>query len=318
MLALSFANDDSSFSVLGSNVPHVADFGSTTPMAFARYYAQNNSNIGYIMGVSNINDNAPIFTVGELCGTSAEPMSSTYISLANGNVGIGGVLQPSQKLEVAGSAIISGQLTINSSNMPFIIDSTAVVTNLNADMLDGQDGSFYRNLENINAGTLSVARGGTGLTSASQGSIIIGNGASGFIASSNVYWSTSNSELSVEGKLHVEGTSLLGPGPSQSGPFMRQKTWDTAGSSHTIAFADYALAENSTGVLTIQVSNKSNKLANIQISFIKLLGLAAAISLVSQHRTSNITTCSIAVDGANIAVSTDSDCCIAWTSIGAL
>ena len=44
------------------------------------------------------------------------------------------------------------------STSPFTVDSTQVVTNLNADLLDGQQGSYYRNASNINAGTIDIAR----------------------------------------------------------------------------------------------------------------------------------------------------------------
>ena len=47
------------------------------------------------------------------------------------------------------------------STAPFSVDSTQVVTNLNADLLDGQQGTFYTNASNIDAGTLAIARGGT-------------------------------------------------------------------------------------------------------------------------------------------------------------
>jgi len=41
---------------------------------------------------------------------------------------------------------------------PFSVTSTTVVTNLNADLLDGQDGTYYTNAANISSGTLAAAR----------------------------------------------------------------------------------------------------------------------------------------------------------------
>jgi len=38
------------------------------------------------------------------------------------------------------------------------VSNGTVCTNLNADKLDGQDGSYYQNADNINAGTLNVSR----------------------------------------------------------------------------------------------------------------------------------------------------------------
>lgn len=51
--------------------------------------------------------------------------------------------------------------TVASGTAPLTVASNTVVTNLNADLLDGQEGSFYQSAANINAGTLPTARGGT-------------------------------------------------------------------------------------------------------------------------------------------------------------
>ena len=41
---------------------------------------------------------------------------------------------------------------------PLVVDSSTLVTNLNADLLDGQHGSYYQNAGNLNAGTILAAR----------------------------------------------------------------------------------------------------------------------------------------------------------------
>jgi len=68
----------------------------------------------------------------------------------------------------------SGQLIIPASTgtAPFSISSTTKVTNLNADLLDDQTGSYYTNMDNADAGTLAAVRGGTGLNSYSVGDIL--------------------------------------------------------------------------------------------------------------------------------------------------
>lgn len=48
---------------------------------------------------------------------------------------------------------------------------------LDADLLDGQDSTYYRNAGNINAGTLAVARGGTGIASYTANNYIRASGA---------------------------------------------------------------------------------------------------------------------------------------------
>lgn len=45
---------------------------------------------------------------------------------------------------------------------------------LDADLLDGQEGTYYRNLDNMNAGTLDVNRGGTGRTTTTTGGVAYG------------------------------------------------------------------------------------------------------------------------------------------------
>ena len=56
---------------------------------------------------------------------------------------------------VTAPRFISNQAT---GTAPFGVTSTTAVTNLNADLLDGQEGSYYQNAGNLNAGTLLAAR----------------------------------------------------------------------------------------------------------------------------------------------------------------
>jgi hypothetical protein len=67
--------------------------------------------------------------------------------------------------------------TVAIGTAPFTVTSNTVVTNLNADLLDGQEGSYYRDAGNINAGTLAIARGGTNSTATpTDGGIAYGDG----------------------------------------------------------------------------------------------------------------------------------------------
>lgn len=56
--------------------------------------------------------------------------------------------------------VVTGQKTFDRDPLaPFIVTSgSAVVTNLDADKLDGQEGAFYQIASNITSGTLSNAR----------------------------------------------------------------------------------------------------------------------------------------------------------------
>jgi hypothetical protein len=48
------------------------------------------------------------------------------------------------------------------ASAPFTVDSTYLVSNLNSDLLDGSEGSYYTNAGNLNAGTVPTARLGSG------------------------------------------------------------------------------------------------------------------------------------------------------------
>lgn len=48
--------------------------------------------------------------------------------------------------------------TVATGTAPLTVASTTVVTNLNADKLDGQDGSYYQNASNLSSGTLPAGR----------------------------------------------------------------------------------------------------------------------------------------------------------------
>jgi len=62
----------------------------------------------------------------------------------NGFVGIG-TTSPGQKLDVIGNIRSNGQLisTVATGTSPLLVTSTTLVTNLNADLLDNQHGSYY-------------------------------------------------------------------------------------------------------------------------------------------------------------------------------
>lgn len=49
-------------------------------------------------------------------------------------------------------------LTQATGTAPLTVSSTTVVNNLNSDLLDGQEGSYYQNASNLTSGTLSSAR----------------------------------------------------------------------------------------------------------------------------------------------------------------
>jgi len=72
---------------------------------------------------------------------------------------------------VTGSSTIQGTRLISTvaiGTAPLTVTSTTAVTNLNADLLDGQDGSYYQSATNLNAGTVATARLGSGTANATS------------------------------------------------------------------------------------------------------------------------------------------------------
>lgn len=81
---------------------------------------------------------------------------------------------------------ITGLLTFSRGvSTPFaVVAGAAVVTNLDADKLDGQEGAFYLNVSNAASGTLPIARGGTGADTAAANVVFAGPASGGSAAPS--------------------------------------------------------------------------------------------------------------------------------------
>lgn len=105
--------DDASFSLTGSNQNLVANFTSTLDSVLIKYYASENSNVGFMMGVSNLGPSEPRWNLGQL-QTSTQ---STYdLSIHNGNVGIGKTSLPQSKLDVIGDIRLTGDIITDPSS----------------------------------------------------------------------------------------------------------------------------------------------------------------------------------------------------------
>ena len=120
--------------------------------------------------------------------------------------GIGWVVKPDDITAFVnkGGDTMSGKLTITSGGLSVSgttsleaieTSSQTLVDNLNADFLDGQEGAFYRNASNLNAGTLALLYGGTGSTTAAGARTNLG--AAALAGSSTQDFSTQN--LTVSG-----------------------------------------------------------------------------------------------------------------------
>lgn len=94
---------------------------------------------------------------------------------------------------ITASRFISNIIT---GTQPFQVSSQTRVDNLNAQFLDYGDSAYFRNVNNMNAGTLAVARGGTGSNTLTANKLLVGNDTS-IIAPLNLHWDTTNSRLGI-------------------------------------------------------------------------------------------------------------------------
>ena len=99
-------------------------------------------------------------------------VSTASTGTFTGNVDIGTSLTVGTTLAVTNG--ITGETltsTVSSGTAPLTVASDTLVSNLNADKLDGNQGSYYTNADNLDAGTVPDARlFTTGVTAATYGS----------------------------------------------------------------------------------------------------------------------------------------------------
>ena len=106
-----------------------------------------------------------------------------------------------------------------STNAPFaVVSGAAVVSNLDADELDGQHGSYYLAAANF-TGTLAVANGGTGATSLTDGGVLLGNGtgaitAMAVLADGEMLVGDGTTDPAVESGATLRTSSGVGTGDS--------------------------------------------------------------------------------------------------------
>lgn len=269
------------------------------------------------------------------------------------NVGIGTTLTSGYNLYVAGNMKVSGVLdidgAISSSSLVAayacnLVGTPSVIVNVltasNATIygtlgavanaaLYASNAAYASNLLGAPSVTLNTLAATSGtLTGTLFTSNLLVNGSNATFQSYTVF--TSNVGIGTtltDVALSVYGTTRLGQGQAGTesttagGPFFLQKPWDSAGTTHTIPYPTYCVADNSTGMIYIQVSNKSttpgsDKMGNIQASFIKSYGSNVDVFEITNRANANLGTLTITNDTSNIVVTTDSDCYVSWTSIG--
>lgn len=199
------------------------------------YQNVNNINAG-VLAVQYGGTGASNFTPNKLLvgnGSNGSILSPASLHWSGTSLGIGTTI-PLDSIHVIGAIRTSCNLisTAITGTPPLIVASSTIVPNLNADLLDGQHGSFYQNLSNVNAGILRVQYGGIGTNSLSQNKILIGNGSSAISTATALHWSGSNLGIGTTvptDTLHVVGvirstSNFVSTLPTGTAPFQVAST----------------------------------------------------------------------------------------------
>jgi hypothetical protein len=109
---------------------------------------------GTLFSISNSLSTGSIFSVNPISGIPIIDVNANRTIALNpygGNTGIG-TLTPTSKLHVIGDTLVTGISTasrfisnVATGTAPLTVTSTTLVSNLNADLLDGQDSTYYLN-----------------------------------------------------------------------------------------------------------------------------------------------------------------------------
>lgn len=280
--------------------------GGSTPSLF---YFNSNTNLGILA------DPDTRFDVN--VGGSLYASTALYSSV----VGIGTTVLGSYSMSVIGDAKVSGILDVGSLSTSQFVGSLAGIANAAEYASNSTYASNLLGSPDIAIGSGTAS--GTLITSNIQ---VLGSNATFYapaVFTSNVGIGTTlaTSALSVFGTVSLGSGQLGTENNTSGGPFLLQGVWDAADTTHTIVYPSYCVADNSSGMLYIQVSNKSTtvgneKIGNIQASFLKPYSGDTDVYEIANRKNANLGTLSITNSTSNIVVTTDSDCYISWTSIG--
>lgn len=124
--------------------------------------------------------------VANVVGTANQVISDTIVA-GEGTIH---TLSLPQNIHSAATPTFSRlTLGVATGTAPMVIASTTLIANLNADLLDGQHGTYYQNAGNLNAGTIASARlagAYTGITGLGTLATLTVTGAAAFTANPTV------------------------------------------------------------------------------------------------------------------------------------
>jgi len=143
---------------------------------------------------------------------------------------------------------------------PLIVTSSTLVTNLNADLLDGLDGTYYLNATNA-TGILSVSQGGIGTNNLTPNKILVGNGSSNILSPSDITWD--GLQLEISGNIIPSNNSIYNLGSAS-------KRWkDIYLSGSTIDISGALIKRDISGIILV---NDNNNTLNARFNDITLDG----------------------------------------------
>lgn len=162
--------------VTGAGANISISVGSSVDLAY-----DSASSVWRVIGGNGIN------TVGTFTGASY----ANGATVTNSALILGAADASNPGMVTTGAQTFAGAKTINStltatqliSNIatgtaPLVVTSTTMVANLNVQYLNGQQGSFYQNAGNINAGLLGLTYGGTNNSTYTTNGVVYSNGTS--------------------------------------------------------------------------------------------------------------------------------------------
>lgn len=184
------------------------------------------------------------------------PLSNAwFVDSGSGNVGLG-TLAPGERLDVAGNARVSGQLVSTApTGAPLAVASSELVTNLNADLVDGLSASSFAQLPltgaDISDGTLS---GDDVLDGSLTGADVADNS---LTASDLATDSVGSAELAPDAvnSLHVLDDSITGADIVDGSILDLELGTDSVGSDELQANSVTSTAIAADAVTTTQIAN---------------------------------------------------------------
>jgi Chaperone of endosialidase len=118
-MSVSFEYDENtSFTVEGSNTPYVAAYGNNLDTSYIKFYANSQSNAGYIFGISNYSDTEQGFIISSLSDFSNSNSAHVNISIVNSNIGIGGIINPKHTVDIIGDINFTRSVYKNETLLP--------------------------------------------------------------------------------------------------------------------------------------------------------------------------------------------------------